>query len=113
MTQTYADRVAARPGYATLKNRKKELRRQSANASTDADLERLDKLWLDAEDRYRHSPASQTSARLEWYRRRDAARVWARDHAAAAASCGDETCPAATGKKCICRCGGVNHGAAA
>ena len=110
MTQTYASRVDARPGYASLKNRKKELRRQARRPN--ADLVRIDNAWLDAEETYRNDPRRKTDAGREWYRRLDLARVWAQGHTAAAAACGDETCPAALGTVCVCRCGGVNHGAA-
>ena len=115
MTQTYRSRVAARPAYARLKNTKKNLRRQLRTATTDAEIARIDEAWLDAEEAYRRDPRRTSDEQRDWYAKRDIAAAWraaAEENAAAAKACGDETCPAATCERCICRCGGANHGAA-
>ena len=105
MTQTYTDRVTARPGYATYKNRKKELRRQLREGRI-TEAEHAEKR-ADAAAQYAAGETADTFR--QWHARAAAGRRWL-DANPGVEACGDDSCPAATGPVCVCRCGGANHG---
>ena len=101
MPQTYAARVAARPAYASYKNRKKTIRlRHQAGRITDSERATL---LAAAKRHYRPPRGTQAAA---------AAQEGLPDGEAwESGRCVDE-CITARLNVCRCPCGGRNHGAA-
>lgn len=112
MTQTYAQRVAKRPAYATFKNRKKTIRQRRARGTiTDTEAATL---LREARDAYYADPASPQRPPST----PTVAETWCEanpDHPAAQDAergrCSPE-CLAAQWVNCWCHCEGRNHGLA-
>ena len=111
----HADQPAAWKRY---KNRKKTIRqRHQARLISDAERARL---LADAYRSYKldiadgadgADRADRLADRAEHAAKRDAGRAWLDAHPDRE-PCGDDSCPAASGRqKCNCSCGGANHGA--
>ena len=107
MTQSYASRVEARPGYARFKNRKQTIRRRfQAGRITD---EQRDDLLAEARERYRTSPdiapapvlTDEQQAMLD---------LWHAEHPES--PCQNDLCLSARATSCCCPCEGRWHGAA-
>lgn len=109
MPQAYADRVAARPGYARFKNRKKELRRQlrAGRISPDEHADLMDLARAEYRDGAGGDAAgvldAETQAKVDKLKA-DIADDWL--------PCTNDWCLAATGRTCICECEGRWHGVA-
>ena len=101
MTQSYAARVAARPHYARLKNRKKTIRRRWQAGRID-DTER-DRLLAEARDAYDAGLARERPPQLV---------EWLDGPGRGVGHCESDECLAAVGNVCRCGCEGRWHGAA-
>lgn len=130
--QSYANRVAARPGYATYKNRKKELRRLHREGRIDA--EQRAELQAAAKADYDTDPSSVGEMQIDrlrgilWWEKLQAEgtpdTMSAAVHALQSGAlddpdhtptmCGAESCAGADpgASECRCACGGIFHSAA-
>jgi len=100
VTQSYAARVAARPHYARLKNRKKTIRRRWQAGRID-DTERA-RLLAEARDAYAGLAPGRPAQLVEWLD----------GPGRGVGHCESDECLAAVGNVCRCGCEGRWHGAA-
>lgn len=109
----YSERVAARPHYATYKNRKKTIRQRFQEGLIS--LAEKERLYDEARERYFAGEPSEHQAR--WLERRLETARWLRGNdipdaqSVRSGNCNEE-CIGAKYYNCSCDCKGVNHGAA-